>query len=177
MIVRVSVTYYDENFKKAKESPELWAALREVFPSLPEDAGTYSSINDELVDLDLVGEFLESTGIGFTIKPVKHNIFRKTGTEERLKKMEREMKLLRFQAHAGDSVAQIHVPNIGLLMVNEVEVREDLCTHALQTLLDEGWRILAICPSIDQRRPDYILGRHNPKSSDVSWMRLGLPAV
>lgn len=176
MIVRVSVSYYDESFKKAKENPELWAALREVFPSLPENPDTYSSLNDELTDLDLVGEFLVSTGIDFTIKPVKHNIFRKPGTEDRLRKMEREMKLLRFQAHAGDSVAQIHVPNIGLLMVNEVEVVEDICTNALQTYLDEGWRILAVCPSIDQRRPDYILGRHNPKNSDVSWMRLGLPA-
>ena len=25
--------------------------------------------------------------------------------------------------------------------------------------LDDGWRILAICPPNSQRRPDYILGR------------------
>lgn len=28
--------------------------------------------------------------------------------------------------------------------------------------LDAGWRILAVCPQPDQRRPDYILGRTKP---------------
>lgn len=53
----------------------------------------------------------------------------------------------------------VHVPNAALFAVDEVEVREDECTDELRRFLEDGWRILAICPQPDQRRPDYILGR------------------
>lgn len=53
----------------------------------------------------------------------------------------------------------VHVPNIGLLAIDEVLLIEDACTDNLQSHLDEGWRILAVCPPNCQRRPDYILGR------------------
>jgi hypothetical protein len=53
----------------------------------------------------------------------------------------------------------VHLPGIGLLTINEVIVEYDFCTEALQKKLLEGWRVLAICPQPDQRRPDYILGR------------------
>lgn len=54
---------------------------------------------------------------------------------------------------------QVAVAGLGLLTVDTVQVEEDLCTDKLQALLDEGWRILAVCVQPDQRRPDYILGR------------------
>lgn len=53
----------------------------------------------------------------------------------------------------------VHVPGLGLLMIDEVEVITNECTHSLQDYLQEGWRILAICPQPDQRRPDYVIGR------------------
>jgi hypothetical protein len=54
---------------------------------------------------------------------------------------------------------QISIPDIGLLHVNEVCVLDDICTDVLQDHLNEGWRILAVCPPNAARRPDYILGR------------------
>jgi hypothetical protein len=54
---------------------------------------------------------------------------------------------------------QVVVPGFALMEIRHVEVRRDYCSDALQEDLDEGWRILAICPQPDQRRPDYILGR------------------
>lgn len=57
------------------------------------------------------------------------------------------------------STVQIVVPDIGVLQIDEVDWMEDACTQALQDRLDEGWRILAVCPPNAQRRPDYILGR------------------
>lgn len=60
----------------------------------------------------------------------------------------------------------VHVPGLGLMLVNEVRIEEDLCTDTLQGLLDKGWRILAICPQPDQRRPDYVLGRQNPAEKE-----------
>lgn len=46
--------------------------------------------------------------------------------------------------------------------VNRMMLVEDSCTDSIQGYLDEGWRILAIQPQPDQRRPDYILGRFDP---------------
>lgn len=54
------------------------------------------------------------------------------------------------------------LPNIGLLSIDEVTWRDDVCTQAIQSLLEEGWRIIAVCPPNGARRPDYILGRTKP---------------
>ena len=52
-----------------------------------------------------------------------------------------------------------HQPNNALLAIAETKLMESACTDAIQTELAAGWRILAIQPQPDQRRPDYILGR------------------
>lgn len=49
-------------------------------------------------------------------------------------------------------------PGPNLLSVNETMLMEDACTDELQENLNNGWRILAVCPQ-PQRRPDYVLGR------------------
>lgn len=58
-----------------------------------------------------------------------------------------------------NSTVHIHVPNYALNSYNEVTVLYDCCTETLQGKLDDGWRIIAVCPPINQRRPDYIIGR------------------
>lgn len=50
-------------------------------------------------------------------------------------------------------------PGLALSSVAETMLLQDACTDSLQRHLGEGWRILAIQPQPDQRRPDYILGR------------------
>lgn len=55
----------------------------------------------------------------------------------------------------------VHVPGAPLLYIDEVKVENDLCTEALQRELEDGWRIVAVCPQPDQRRPDYVLGRRS----------------
>ena len=60
---------------------------------------------------------------------------------------------------AAHTTIQVAISNIGLLAVDEVRVDEDCCTDMLGSLLRDGWRILAVCPQPDRRRPDYILGR------------------
>lgn len=50
-------------------------------------------------------------------------------------------------------------PGSGLWAVAETLLLEDACTDALQDALAKGWRIIAVQPQPDQRRPDYILGR------------------
>lgn len=56
----------------------------------------------------------------------------------------------------------VHVPGNALLSVDDVMVEEDLCTDELQRLIGVGWRIVAVCPQPNQRRPDYVLGRRLP---------------
>lgn len=56
-------------------------------------------------------------------------------------------------------VTQISLANVGLLEVDQVTYEEDCCTDHLQDQLNEGWRILCVCPPKDSRRPTYILGR------------------
>lgn len=56
------------------------------------------------------------------------------------------------------TIYQISVANVGLMQIQRVEVLEDCCTNALQSELDRGWRILAVCPPNDARRPSYVVG-------------------
>ena len=64
------------------------------------------------------------------------------------------------------NVTHVHIPNIGLLTIDEVSYLEDCCTDSLQRELDSGWRILAVCPPNGTRRPDYILGRTKENGND-----------
>lgn len=62
-----------------------------------------------------------------------------------------------------------NVPNYdtSMQLINQILLLEDCCSDYLQQALSEGWRIIAISPQPNQRRPDYILGRHtdNPTTS------------
>lgn len=62
-----------------------------------------------------------------------------------------------------NSKCDVHLPGHLMTTYNEVSLLEDVCTDFLQTQISAGWRLLAICPQPDQRRPDYILGRWNPE--------------
>ena len=58
---------------------------------------------------------------------------------------------------------QVHVGGGLITTYNDLCLKEDCCTDKLQTELNNGWRIIAVCVQPDQRRPDYILGRYNPE--------------
>ena len=59
---------------------------------------------------------------------------------------------------------EVHIGNLGLLHINQLGYTTNSCTEELQSILNKGWRILAVCPQPDQRRPDYMLGRYNPNA-------------
>ncbi|AWD92400.1 hypothetical protein [Xanthomonas phage Carpasina] len=54
-----------------------------------------------------------------------------------------------------------HISNNVMTSFNQVLLMEDACTDNLQDHLNEGWRVIAVCPQA-ARRPDYILGKFNP---------------
>lgn len=69
---------------------------------------------------------------------------------------------LASQEQAFNKKVEVHVPGNALAVYNKTQLCEDCCTEYLQDQLDLGWRIIAVCPQPDQRRPDYILGRYEP---------------
>jgi len=56
-----------------------------------------------------------------------------------------------------------HMSNISLMNIIQTGYLVDCCTEELQDYLNEGWRILAVCPIPSQRRPDYVIGRTDNK--------------
>ena len=56
----------------------------------------------------------------------------------------------------------INISGNSLSTFNDIMLLEDSCTDELTVNINKGWRIIAVCPQPDQRRPDYILGRWNP---------------
>lgn len=161
MIVRAELRSYG---KEAKELTEEGLGLvQAIFPEAHKTDDYLYGV-EGLVDLEALQEVLNKTNLEATVKPFKGNAFfiRKNGLEKRLKDLEEDFHLLKQETSAGGQVVQIHVPNFAMLSINQVDVLEDACTDALQEKLDEGWRILAVCPPLDERRPTYIIGRYVP---------------
>lgn len=128
-------------------SPEAYAELRLRAPGfdLPEDqAGRFDTYLEKVVTSDEVAAMSE-IGLELSIKRVRGlHYSAPPGVPA---------------AKAGDTVIyNVSVPNVGLLAVQAVEWMEDCCTEELQRVLDAGWRILAVCPPNDARRPTYIVG-------------------
>lgn len=153
MLARVNIPYRTRE-KLTTLSREDYAAVREgIFQlKIPEweekDEKApywYGYDEDYLLDLETDGQLLSRYGIPFEVKKFKGTYW---GGE-------------RYPAEKPtvQSTVQVSIPNLALLMIDEVTWLEDECTERLQEKLDEGWRILAVCPPNSQRRPDYILGR------------------
>lgn len=122
--------------------------LRKRLIFLPENPHHYYSYEEKLIDLDGLN-LLSSMGVEPTIKEIK-NLYSTDITHGDLFN----------NLSAEKAVVQVHLPNLGLLSMNKVLLLENSCTDLLQQHLDQGWRILAICPPNGTRRPDYILGRN-----------------
>ena len=159
MIMNVEISSFDPAWKSL--SPEKYQKARELFPEMSETQdASYVYGAKGLVDLDLLTELVDETGLNAILKPAcKGSVFvRKSGFDERLRRLESSYHLIRGQSQG--EVVQIHVPNFTMLTVNRVMVVENACTDELQQKLDLGWRILCVCPPLSERRPTYIMGRH-----------------
>lgn len=147
---------YKANEEMHKLSREAYDELRLAVPTLclpewPEDKPErpyWHKYGEEIyIDLLHEGPTLTQAGISFEVKNFKSN-YKAAG-----------------KSPEGDNITlSLHLPNIGLLSMDEVTWLDDACTQNIQTHLDEGWRIIAVCPPNGTRRPDYILGRTKPSS-------------
>jgi hypothetical protein len=146
-------------------SDENYAVVRQHFPELPEvnpHDYVYAG-GDTIMSAEDAVDLMALTGVKIEIKPHKGCRNFPGGITGRLEKLETEGHLMRQKMKTGDWGVQIHVPNFWLCAVNDVCVKEDYCTDMLNEDLKAGWRILAICPPLDERRPTYILGRVLPE--------------
>jgi hypothetical protein len=55
-------------------------------------------------------------------------------------------------------IVNVSVPNAALFAVQSITWVEDACTQHIQSMLNTGWRIVAVIPANDCRRPTYIMG-------------------
>lgn len=129
------------------KDPTAYRALRErvkmyVLPHTREELEKIDEWNSSAKKSDMVDDLeLEAwTSAGFEVKMSRVRGLRSNDPDIR------------------KTIYQISVANIGLMQVQRVEVLEDCCTDALQSELDRGWRILAVCPPNDARRPTYVVG-------------------
>jgi hypothetical protein len=122
--------------------------------------------NVYVVDSDILFSLLDSFNIKYkytVVGTIKDLPSAKYTSElkviEKLLSLEEKLNIFSKEQQFNTNVG-VHISDLGLLNVKEVDVLYDPCTDELQTWLNEGWRILAICPQPDKRRPDYILGRN-----------------
>lgn len=141
----------DKLVELSKDEEFVLPKLKEIFGSLLPDAEQrqYSYMWPEslAVDLDTEGKYLNDLGIEFIIRKFKGTLPLAAILPERKEPV----------------TVYVQVPHVGLLAMNEVLLEENCCTDRLQNRLDDGWRILCVCPPNAARRPDYILGRTKPE--------------
>lgn len=150
-IMKIEVDYTQAAMLK-KIAPEEYAALQKGIP----DLGLPENREDvrEWTSYDCVGtiedlKILSDLGIQVKVSRVR-GIFAESLPDPN-----------NLAAHLNRPQAQIvnvAIPNAGLFSVTRVKVLEDSCTDVLQEHLDDNWRIVAVCPPNDTRRPTYVLG-------------------
>jgi hypothetical protein len=146
----ISLETYQVSAKVKTMTVEERTRLQEALPFLnvplePEVPASYYPYYEEIVDLKTTGEKLVEFGLEFKVKRFKSCYIAAEATTNKTVNI------------------QVAIPNLLLWSVDEVELLEDACTDYLQRRLNEGYRILAVCPPACQRRPDYILGRQRPR--------------
>lgn len=144
-----------------KVDPDLYAralpVLREEIiavdwpETMEEKKHFYANRTRHMVDLSVAGPVLTALGVTFEVKRFKGNAW---GVRSR------DVPDVDKQGNpTGVFNLTVHVSDTNLTHFDEMALIEDACTDAVQAALNDGWRIVAICPAIDQRRPDFILGR------------------
>ena len=157
-MIPVTISSFDEAYKSL--SPEAWVDLRRLIPEMPEAKPDFS-YETLWVDYSQL-RALSAAGLRLNIQ--SDELVSRTGSvilklADRLERAGLDRHSETVKALAAGCAAQIHVPDFGLLLIDEVDVLTDCCTDDLRGRLDQGWRILAVCPPNAQRRPDYVIGR------------------
>lgn len=150
-IIKIHVSY-DQRDKIKALSPEAYAEIRTIADlDLPEKVEEMPSWYD-----------MNFTGIMEDV-----SLLTKHGIEVRISRVRGILALslpditklnIPVPTAEQSQIVNITIPNAGLFSVRTVRVVDDSCTDLLQRWLDDDWRIVAVCPPNDTRRPTYIVG-------------------
>lgn len=153
---------YDNDF--GSMDPDVWSQFREIWPGAKElqqkNFFYYSTDIQRLTEDECIR--LQNLGVTIEIKGVDGTML--TKMKDHPGKKWKYGDMVTPEDLLNGAAVQITLPDVGLLLVDEVTWREDECTEEIQRMLDDGWRIIAVCPPNAQRRPDYILGRRRGRS-------------
>lgn len=161
MIVKAKFGTYAESWRKLTQ--EGWDALREAIPGLEKETKPEHHYDEHFMDYAAIC-LCARLGLELDFQ---------AGENTMLVKLQNRAKEAGLSTGSSDAalvaagaMVQIHVPNLGLMLIDEATNLDDCCTDELQRHLNDGWRILAVCPPNAQRRPDYILGRTKVRKTD-----------
>jgi hypothetical protein len=134
----------------------LWPDAPEMEPDQELDSWLYTFSDTAIIPAGNIQELL-NMGVKVELAATTGNMFIK-----RLNDLFSDRGYGMLEHAQNGNVMQVHIPNEYLYRINEVEVLDDCCTDRLREYLDDGWRIICVCPPNSQRRPDYVIGRHTP---------------
>jgi hypothetical protein len=105
-------------------------------------------------------------------QPTMHNLsIMLNQIEEKFSYIDKQLDL--FSNQQFNQKVNVHVGGGLIVTYNDLKLMEDSCTDALQSELNNGWRIIAVCVQPNNRRPDYILGRYNSELEVYGKTRAG----
>jgi hypothetical protein len=151
---------YSDGENGVAEKAKRRTIMSKVGIMFPEDADLQSpvvSLNEkQFIDMIALGEKGDVQAISHLGETID-------GAIDKIASLARKFEA--FAEHVGNAQynekVEVYTPGMGLMLFNRVMLLNDACSDALQTELDNGWRIIAACPQPDQRRPDYIMGRYD----------------
>lgn len=144
-LVRINCKTYQLKEGESEKLISLWPKLKEW----TKEKSWNFSCEEQIIDIeDIPGDIIEIEAIEF--KPLKKVQFVRAAPNFNLSDFSQVKEFTK-------SVSQIVMPGYDLLKYGAIHVEENACTDVMQKKLDEGWRIIAVLPRLDQRRPDYIL--------------------
>ena len=169
-MIYASLSYSNRDFKEMTPEQQIvfeenWPRMnlimrnrRERYKDNPEEINNVHSYEYETRQRITMEEAnaLEQAGIGLELEGIDGTMLQRNKDNGPRADQYGDVKAVDLRNGA---VTQIVVPDIGVLQIDEVDWLENACTQVLQGKLDDGWRIIAVCPPNAQRRPDYILGR------------------
>lgn len=142
--------------KVAKISPDQYKKLRELLPDLDENIFEVRQWHSYVADITSIIDIVPTIRIIRKIKTNNSNL----ELYNFLSKAEHTLDDLKaLNSQLFNKKLEVHMPGNSLLEISNVIVVENACTEAIDQKLQDGWRILAVCPQPDQRRPDYIMGK------------------
>lgn len=148
MIVQVEIKSY--NLRSVDEPT--WDRFTKAFPDEVKEAKDkwWGEIKcamplDDLFSIGLPADC-------YQITPIKRLIM----SDDKFQHFKRAKTIEEFEGAM--NTIHVHLPGFDVMTIRQIIHIDNACTDEIQTHLKDGWKILAILPQPNHRRPDYILG-------------------